>query len=193
MPIPQDRVIAIINAGMDYEQALKRLMEFINMEVKDVYLGKQSSSEALDKIAAMDQLFLLLKKPLESPATLKIEYAYFKRNYSRNIAASKWQAKTREKKRLGIPTRAKKPNARFANLTTLGEEIEVNERTQQAIAEANMPDGEEEFQVEGTMDGADLTSDKEMAKLEKIAEKETRRKEELAQAIAVKPKLDRKD
>lgn len=100
MPIKQDRVISIIAAAQDYQQALTRLVGYVQDATGPGAFG--TAQERLDILSSQAQIIILLKDPLHSAGILEAERTYFKRNARRNIAAAKWQAKDRQERKLGI-------------------------------------------------------------------------------------------
>lgn len=96
MPIIQSRVIAIVNAGLDYQQALIKATEGIRTA------GARARAYGGDPKAELEQLetmfgavAYLLNEPGDSPATLALEAAYFRRFGKRNESAKRYQRKRR--------------------------------------------------------------------------------------------------
>lgn len=112
MAITQQRMVELIRAGQDYQQALEKLMRLVALDIKDVRNGKKTPLEAIDSISLYDQLFLLLSDPLKSATTLKLEAEYFRRNFNRNKAAAIWQANSRARRGLGAGASAPAPRPR---------------------------------------------------------------------------------
>lgn len=83
MTISQHRVIAIINAGRDFQAAFGRLVLLIDEQRNAFKAGQISAADALEIIymAAGDRL---LSDPANAKATLESEFRHFKANYSRN-------------------------------------------------------------------------------------------------------------
>lgn len=100
MAITQERIIGILNAAQDYQQALQRLSDAIKDATGPQAQG--SPEDRLSMLSMQSQIVMLLKDPLRSAAILESERVYFKRNARRNIAAAKWQANERRLAKLGI-------------------------------------------------------------------------------------------
>jgi len=83
MTISQHRVIAIINAGRDFQAALARLVLFIDEQRSSFQAGQITAEAAIESIyiSAGDRL---LSQPAESRSTLEIEFAHFRANRTRN-------------------------------------------------------------------------------------------------------------
>lgn len=85
MAIIQARVIALINAGLDYQQALIQAVDNIKSAVQSVKSGLNTAESALQEIELINTPESLLHDPAGSPATLTIEHYHFARNARKNI------------------------------------------------------------------------------------------------------------
>lgn len=99
MPILQSRMIALIDAGKDYQQALRKLIrqiEFADIEAQK--LGTEPSLSLLNEelkgivqgIVVSAQELFLLKHPLDSGRVLDLEEAHFCASKTRNEASKRW-------------------------------------------------------------------------------------------------------
>ena len=75
MPISQSRMIALINSAIDYKQALDKLIDIIHNT------PPETPSEHLFIFAHLPSL---LNDPINTPATIAVEYHHFKHNARRN-------------------------------------------------------------------------------------------------------------
>ncbi len=86
MPISQHRVVALINSALDFRRAATELITRV-----------QSAADASNRLSTVEDLKalfaqisleadlkILLQNPIESPATLLLEYDHFRRNFKRN-------------------------------------------------------------------------------------------------------------
>lgn len=83
MTISQDRVIAIIKAGQDFQHAFNKLVALIDEQMTAIR-ENQISAEAAFKIIYMAAGDRQLEFPVESKLTLEVEHKHFKSNYNRN-------------------------------------------------------------------------------------------------------------
>lgn len=99
MPILQTRMIALIAAGKDYQQALRRLVNVIEREEHDAQEAMEDDnlehrseklSNAIQNILTGAQELFLLKSPLDSGRVLDLEEAHFNRSKKRNIKSREW-------------------------------------------------------------------------------------------------------
>jgi hypothetical protein len=85
MPITQERMIDLINAGLDYQEALQEAERIIKREIRAFY-----DSNMADPKYHMDNLLLLiteaglLKRASKSMAIIQIEQRHFRQNKHRN-------------------------------------------------------------------------------------------------------------
>lgn len=115
MPISQARIIALINAGTDFEQALYTAVRLIQSECANHKAGRVAAEGALSNIRNMIQPVGLLSNPLNSPKILALEKRHFEQNARRNNrAAAKMAAKRKGE--------GHKPRARYHPPMALSEE-----------------------------------------------------------------------
>lgn len=101
MPITQSRMISLINAALDYQQAFSRAKECIAREHSYATSGVISPEGALHNIESFVQEIGMLSHPVESPLIIASERRHFRANAAKNRASRKWQEKHRRE--LGLP------------------------------------------------------------------------------------------
>lgn len=97
MPISQTRMIALIRAGRDFEQALQTaetLTQRYSAEAADPH-QPLSAEQALGMLSTLVSRVGLCSNYTESLVTLAVEERHFTTNASRNDAAARWQARQR--------------------------------------------------------------------------------------------------
>lgn len=100
MPITQPRMIALINAAADFQQAAESIIGAITDESRNVKAGRLTAEEALYNLNLLS-LRLTLKNPERSFTTLAIESDHFRKNHRRNTRATERKAE----RRAGLPGR----------------------------------------------------------------------------------------
>lgn len=103
MPITQARMISLIGAAQDYQQALARLAERIEQYGLDTERGTISHRQALEILRLESQPHLVLSFPLESPVIIGTEAKHFKLNGRRNARKAANLRENREHEKLGLP------------------------------------------------------------------------------------------
>lgn len=78
MPITQSRMLALIRAGQDYQQALAQLTEFIRAEHQRVQNSQLEASAALASIYMVANGEMGLATPTTSAVTLAVEAKHFR-------------------------------------------------------------------------------------------------------------------
>lgn len=95
MPITQPRMIALINAATDYQQAF----DFFTTAVRDAAARCRESPDnahgELANLALMADPKEMLKRAVESAVTIALEHRHFKTHGARNRAEAKRQARRR--------------------------------------------------------------------------------------------------
>ncbi len=84
MPITQDRMLSLLAAGEDYQQALERYWVVAQSTRQRVAAGQITAQQGFDLLAIETRPEWLLKYPYDSPAVLKLEHLHFKRESKRN-------------------------------------------------------------------------------------------------------------
>lgn len=105
MAITQDRVIAILNAAQDYEQALGKAIGLIHKHAKEANEGLISWQEAMEATYLMVTVGGLLTRAATTNKTLGAERQHFKEFARRNERAAQRAAEKR-----GQSTRPQRQN-----------------------------------------------------------------------------------
>ena len=95
MPIKQERMIALIRAGEDFQQALRKLRAMIVSASTSAAGGGLPPATALQNLEIMSQEAMLMDNPVESVLTLREESQHFAKRAARN---SRDAAKQRRKR-----------------------------------------------------------------------------------------------
>lgn len=127
MSITQQRMIEVINAGLDYKIAFETLIKEIDEAHQLAQGGRLSTQVALETIHAIAGTGLL-KKPAASRTALELEYKYFRANWKRNQRQAIKQQRNR--KEAGIQPRLPRVHSQFIE-TTIPAELEIVPFTQQ--------------------------------------------------------------
>ena len=90
MPITQPRMLSLINAAQDYQKALQRLCQEINLQ-SQLY----PKDPQLSYLAALAIEASLLDSPTESPKAIALEVVHFQRVWKRNNRTAIKQAQRR--------------------------------------------------------------------------------------------------
>lgn len=106
MPITQQRMIALITAGQDYQQGLQTILDAIAYQAGLVADGRESPANALELIRVTGNLQVLLAHPQDSHLTLAIESRHFRLHRREN---ERHKIKRRESR--GIFTHGELPSA----------------------------------------------------------------------------------
>jgi hypothetical protein len=83
MPILQTRVVAVVNAGIDYQKALYKLIALIKREYQNA-IASGNHEQALANIFAQTDHRTLLEDPENSWYALRKEYDHFVQHIERN-------------------------------------------------------------------------------------------------------------
>lgn len=84
MPITQDRMLALISAAADYQQALQRACKFVSDAQHSIRLGADPI-ETVEELAGLIKEAGLLRNPLKSHSTILLEEQHFKKEKHKNI------------------------------------------------------------------------------------------------------------
>src|SRR5258708_19099946 len=95
MPITQDRMIALLNAGIDYQQAFDRSIEILKEEFEKGENGEITWEQAAWNMHILVSPTGLLAKPIQSYSIIQVERAHWRSNARRNINAAKRQEQKR--------------------------------------------------------------------------------------------------
>lgn len=97
MPISQERMIALTNAALDYQQALETFRNFILSTANKVQSGVVTPLDALNQIITLSNPQQLLASA-QSITIIALESRHWHKNAKRNIAE-----RNRQRKRKGSP------------------------------------------------------------------------------------------
>ena len=103
MAILQSRMMAVINAGLDYQQALETILERFRLNKERISQGRMSYQQAYEDFESIASTRILLQRPTQSPTALAVEHYHFTRNARRNAKVAAHQAELRRLQ--GIPER----------------------------------------------------------------------------------------
>lgn len=103
MPITQDRMLAVIHAGLDFRDGLHKITEQIKMETISVQKGHYSAQQALDNLLSQSNIAMLLEDYAESLSLLTLEAKYFRMFYNRNAKAA--EKRDQKRRAMGKPKR----------------------------------------------------------------------------------------
>jgi hypothetical protein len=95
MPITQDRVIAILNAAQDYEQALSRAVGLIRTHAQQAKDGVITWQEAMETTMMLVSAGALLTRSITTNKTLAAERQHFKDFARRNERSARRMAEKR--------------------------------------------------------------------------------------------------
>lgn len=95
MAITQDRMIAVLNAAQDYEEALSKAIGLIQKHAKEAHEGIISWQEAMEATYLMVSIGGLLTRAATTNKTLGAERQHFKAFAQRNKRAAKRAAEKR--------------------------------------------------------------------------------------------------
>lgn len=95
MPILQSRMIALIEAALDYQHAYQELSHLIHAAYINVEQGRADAANALQSLALMANDHNLLENAGKSQAAINQEHYHFKRNLNRNVKEREYQEKRR--------------------------------------------------------------------------------------------------
>lgn len=94
MPIIQTRVIALIDAALDYQQALRQVLSAIREHKMSILYGRETVEDAFAFIERYVEEHLL-QDPLHTPQTISIEHYHFQKNKHRNEKAAQRELEKR--------------------------------------------------------------------------------------------------
>lgn len=94
MPITQERMLSLIAAADDLQQAVESAALFVKSAL-DTALRTGDYQRQLEGLASDISLHLLLLNPASTIATIAVERRHFAINKSRNESARRWHAKKR--------------------------------------------------------------------------------------------------
>lgn len=92
MAILQSRMIALINAALDYRNALNQLTKMIHKEAINIQAGTQTPAGAFQTLAIMANKDILLEDASLSESTIMAEHYHFHKNQRKNEWNREYQA-----------------------------------------------------------------------------------------------------
>lgn len=104
MPITQDRMIAIVNAGRDYKQAYESTRAAIEHHFNAVLSNNEEPAIALEAIFQHTKPAIVLQNISNSAAILEVEHAYFRHFRKRNDNAAARALRKRRSLLTGLMT-----------------------------------------------------------------------------------------
>lgn len=109
MPITQTRAISLINAALDFKQALTTLIESIHAQRQplDNPNNPLTAINAFEYLESIANPTILLNHPESSPTTIALEHYHFSRNARRNERHAKKAAEKRRQQ--NVPIRRAEP------------------------------------------------------------------------------------
>lgn len=99
MSIRQSRMIALINAAIDYQQALRKVMRAINTEVNAVRHKDRTVEEMAENLSMYGNEAILLEDITSSQNVISQEHHHFKKYQKRNEWMRDYQERNRTKPR----------------------------------------------------------------------------------------------
>lgn len=95
MPITQDRMLALISAAQDFQQAWKRAQYQFNQITARFQAGELTLEEAWNETGLLMSSQLQLDAPIQSNVTIATEVKHFQHAKARNIKTARWQRERR--------------------------------------------------------------------------------------------------
>jgi hypothetical protein len=138
MPITQDRMIALVSAGLDFKHAFENLHTALTRELKAMDNNQQSRDETLHNISLhIAGRAQFIGDEVKSTVTLSLEYAHYKAQGHKNIRA---KAKQQQRRRdLGIqPHQTPFTSNGLVRRSTAPTSIEPDQLTGRLAAPVNM-------------------------------------------------------
>lgn len=91
MPITQQRMIELIHAGEDFQQALTLAESLVQSAYSRASSGQTTHQAELDQLGAQIVASLLLRDPIDSASALAVEASHFRRVQKHNSRAARQQ------------------------------------------------------------------------------------------------------
>lgn len=166
MPITQPRMITLIDAALDYQNALRRADEFAKEALNAVYSRGADALQELENLSILIDELGLLTKPKVSPLVIQLEQRHFRK-------ASTANTKRKNKQRIA---RGASPLSK--NATAPDSLIQLNSIQDEKSKVAHLRQALEEnklrlIKIEGNLSETDRRAiDKESAEIEEAIQKE---------------------
>lgn len=107
MPITQSRMLSLIGAALDYQQAMDRFFELAQTLRADVQSGGKTEAEAFNILAINLRPELLLNYPLDSPLVIRLEQEHYRRESRRNARKAQKARENKAAAQAGLPPPAR--------------------------------------------------------------------------------------
>lgn len=95
MAILQSRMIALINAALDYQRAFRQVERMIQSELTNIQQGRQTPGEAFYNLAHMVNESRMLQDMAGSQHSISSEHYHFEKNRKRNEERRRYQENKR--------------------------------------------------------------------------------------------------
>lgn len=121
MPITQNRILALIDAARDYQQAWRKAVQFFAGQASAIQAGLTTHEQAWAQLAIIMQSHIALESPITTTETLARETEHFRTAFKKNIQSAKWQRTKRglnpQAKEYGLDStqQAKQKSKHFSN------------------------------------------------------------------------------
>lgn len=96
MPITQSRMLALIDAAQDYQQAWRKIVNFFNSREQAIGLGQTTHERAWNELYLHIQSTMALERPITTTETIARETEHFRHASKRNKRSAAWQRKKRD-------------------------------------------------------------------------------------------------
>ena len=103
MPITQERILSLLAAAVDYQQALERYWIIAQSTRQRVGAGQLTPQQGFDLLAIETRPEWLLQHSYDSPAVIKLEQLHFKREAKRNTRKAAKARENRDADKRGEP------------------------------------------------------------------------------------------
>lgn len=103
MPITQSRMLDLLHAAQDFQQAFDDMFRYIGQQRERVEQQQITKEQAFDNLAFQVKPEYMLSRPMESPVTVLLETKHFSMFARKNEKSAKWQRSKREALAIGAP------------------------------------------------------------------------------------------
>lgn len=103
MPITQDRMLSLLAAAQDYQDAMNRFFALAESTRLQVEVGSLTLDQGFTTLAISLRPELMLQFPFQSPTVIRLEVAHFTRERKRNERKAEKARENREADRHGLP------------------------------------------------------------------------------------------
>lgn len=98
MPITQNRMLALISAAQDFQQAWRKAQDQFDLITARNQAGEITLEDAWNETGLLMASQLQLEHPIQSNVTIATEVKHFQHARSRNIKTARWQRERRHGK-----------------------------------------------------------------------------------------------